>query len=134
MGIKMKEVLGSSKFLKAADVDPPQLLTIAKVSEEEVGKDREQKYACWFEEIDKGFVVNVTNGDSISEIAGSDDSDDWVGTKIVLFKDKTDFGGRRVDCIRVRVPKGKAAKQIEAEKTVAARDAAVDEQLDEIPF
>ena len=51
------------------------------------------------------MVVNVTNGDLIAAIAGSEDSDDWYGTKIECYNDETIcFGGRQVGGIRVRRP------------------------------
>ena len=105
MGWKMNEVLGGGKYLRAVDCDPPILVTMSAVTQEEVGQDREHKYALWFSEVEMGLILNKINGDTISQIVGTDDSDSWNGHQIVLFKTQTDYAGKRVDCIRVRAPK-----------------------------
>lgn len=140
MGFKMSQVLSAGKYLKAADCDPAILVTISKVTQEDIGQDHEKKFVVWFEENDRGLVLNATNGASISEVVGDDDSDAWTGHKVVLFKTQTDYAGRRVDCIRVRAPRSKAAqssKQVDVNaamhNTVAAADL-VDLQESDIPF
>ena len=71
--------------------------------------DDGKKIQLRFDESDRTLIVNKTNATTISELFGSDDTDDWTGGRICLFVDKTDFNGRRVDCIRVKEaaqPKG----------------------------
>jgi len=92
-----------SKWLRAADLDKPRLLTIQKITEEEVGDD--MKPVAYFQGEDKGLGLNLTNCRSIEEITGSDDVDVWEGATIVVFKTQTDYQGKRVDCIRIRAPK-----------------------------
>ena len=92
-----------SKWLRAADLDKPRLLTIKTITEEEIGDDL--RPVAYFHGEEKGLGLNVTNCRSIEEIAGSDDVDVWEGKTIVLFKAQTDFQGKRVDCVRVRAPK-----------------------------
>jgi hypothetical protein len=48
-------------------------------------------------------VLNKTNADVIAYTFG-DDTDHWVGRKIVLFATRTQFQGKLVPCVRVRVP------------------------------
>ncbi len=92
-----------SKWLRAVDVPKPRLLTIKNIAEEEVGDDL--KPVAYFHGEEKGLGLNITNCRSIEEIVGSDDVDAWKGKTIVLFKTQTDYQGKRVDCLRVRVPK-----------------------------
>jgi hypothetical protein len=50
---------------------------------------------------DKSLVCNRTNWNSIVEITGEDDSDNWAGHKIKLVVARVDFQGKRVDAIRI---------------------------------
>lgn len=81
----------------------PMLVTIKKFTVEKIGDD--QKPCVWFNEHDKGLGLNITNGNTIEEIAGSPDPDKWRNVALVLYKTETDFKGSRVDCVRIRAPK-----------------------------
>jgi hypothetical protein len=129
------------QFFKAADFPSPRLLTIVSVDDEEVGQKREKRLVVRFENEEQSFVINKTNALSIAEIAGTDDLDEWIGAKIVLFAARTDFAGRQVDCIRVRAPRDKAAKPASRPATGAAKhqlqqDAgeSSDDSYDDVPF
>lgn len=98
-----KTAFGS--FLKTEDLQGRAVrLTIESVSSEDIESDRgkEKKLVARFAGKEKGLVLNRTNADSIAEIADSEDTDDWAGISIVLFPDKTKFGGKTVDCMRIR--------------------------------
>lgn len=101
-----------SKYLTKHDVDPPILLTIKgykKVNVAPDGNDPDVKYTLTFQENDKPLVLNVTNGNIIAGFLGSEDFDDWIGHKIVLYNDPTiSFGGKLTGGIRVRAPKNQA--------------------------
>lgn len=121
-----KTAFGS--FLKHEDLQGHAVrLTIEHVPTEEIRGEHgnEKKLVVRFAGKDKGLVLNRTNAESIAEIAGSDDTDDWSGVRIVLFPDKTKFGGKTVDCIRVRAPQGKPEPK--PEPVAALTD-------DDIPF
>ncbi len=92
-----------SNWLKAADFEKPRLLTIKAFRVEKVGD--EQKPVVFFAEDERGLVLNITNGNSIEDIAGSADPATWTGKRIVLYKTETEMKGKRTDCIRVRAPK-----------------------------
>ena len=49
------------------------------------GDDREDKPVTYFKETKKGLITNKTNGMAIEAIAGTDETDDWGGTRIELF-------------------------------------------------
>jgi hypothetical protein len=102
--------LKESKFLKRSDVGDGTIVTITGVSRENVAKEgapEELKWILHVEEFDKGLVLNSTNGQLIAQALKSEESDDWVGGKVVLYDDPSvSFGGKLVGGIRVRaVPK-----------------------------
>lgn len=120
-----------SKFLRKADVDPPVLVTIGNLEQVDVsmeGEPAELKWALHFEELDKPLIMNSTNAAIIAKVTGSEDTDDWVSHKVVLFKDdNVSFGGKLVGGIRVRAPKKMVAKTAPKAKPPI-------EQEDEVAF
>jgi hypothetical protein len=120
-----------SRFLKAVDfADGDQTLTIADIREERIGqgRDADDKYVVYFEELEKGLVLNKTNSGIISKLHG-DDTDDWIGKEVTLYSAEVQFKDDMVDAIRVRSkPPRKAGKapQPEPQKAAAAppRDSA----------
>ena len=94
-----------SKFLKAADLtNRRQAVTVERWADEMVGSPPEEKTVLYFRELSKGLVLNKTNAESIEEVTGTDDLDAWVGNSVVLVRTKTDFQGKRVECIRIESP------------------------------
>ena len=73
---------------------------MAKIGIEDIGGDH--KPVLYFVEKDKGIVLNKTNANKITEIAGSALTEEWQGTAIVLYPTETEFGGETVECIRVK--------------------------------
>ena len=95
-----------SRYLKVADLNGREVAVVIKdVKLESVGKGQEAKPVAFFRGTDKGLVLNVTNSKRIASIAGTQETDAWVGTRIVLYGTETEFQGDTVECIRVRVPK-----------------------------
>ena len=109
-----------SKFLKQTDVGAGMLFTVESIEQHNVAKDGadpELKWCMTFAEADKPLVLNSTNIQLCQNIFGSDDTDDWVGKKVVLYSDPTvSFQGKLVGGIRVRAPK--VAKPAAASKPV----------------
>jgi hypothetical protein len=96
-----------SNYLKAADIgDNPMVLTIENVTLEEL-QDGSRKPCLFFQEQDKGLILNKTNANTIAAVYG-DDTDEWQGARVQLVSVPVDFQGRTVDAIRVRA---KAQKQ-----------------------
>lgn len=97
-----------SKWFSHKDLDAgPILVTIKRVTMEDIAGDGEKRPVVWFHEHDKGLGLNITNGNSIEAIAESSDPDVWEQQRpaLVLFKTETDFQGKRVPCVRIRRPK-----------------------------
>jgi hypothetical protein len=93
-----------SKWLKAGDLkkDGKPIkaeLTIDRTELVEF-KDNTKKLGVFFRGKEKGLVLNKTNASLIAEQHGQDTSE-WPGKKIKIFATTTDFGGERVECIRV---------------------------------
>lgn len=104
--------LTKSKYLKAADIEDDCVFTIAGVQMEEIGQNekKDNKPVLYFEEEERGLVLNKTNINSIANLYG-EETDEWVGKKIGLFIAPTTFEGRTVESIRVkaRMPKAQTA-------------------------
>jgi hypothetical protein len=96
-----------SRFLKKEDVPAPVLVTISAITHEVVDKDTEEKkWAMHFEEFDKPLALNSTNLQITAKACGSQDSDEWLGRKMVLFTDdNVSFAGKIVGGLRLRAPK-----------------------------
>ena len=98
-----------SDYLKAADLQGREVtVTMQSVQMQELGS--EQKPILFFEGKDKGLVLNKTNANTIADMFGPE-TDAWRGNRIVLFPTQTDFQGRQVACIRVKILNGKPKPQ-----------------------
>lgn len=99
---KMKE----SKFLTKDDVDPPVLVTMGQVEKVNVALpdvEPEYRWALHFNELEKPMVLNQTNINLINSVTSTDDTDDWIGKKIVLYNDPSvSYAGKLTGGIRVR--------------------------------
>lgn len=98
-----------SKFLTRADCNPPVLLTIAGVSKQNVAMQNEAQELKWclaFHEVAKPLVLNSINGDIIAKFTGTEEMNEWVNHKVVLYDDPNiSFGGKLVGGIRARAPR-----------------------------
>jgi hypothetical protein len=94
-----------SKYLKASDLpeEGTQSATIEKVSIEEIGMKKDRKPVIHFANLDKSFVCNKTNWNTIVKATGSEDSDEWKGKTIHLYRAEVEFQGEMVESIRVKL-------------------------------
>lgn len=110
--------LKQSRFLTQKDIDRPILVTIAGCEEVNVAKEgaeHEYRWTIRFRELEKPMVLNSTNGQIMAMVFGSEESDDWVGKKIVLYVDPTiSFAGKLVGGIRCRAPRNQPVKPVSA--------------------
>jgi len=116
-----------SKFLRKEDFDEDRVLTIKGVKLEDVGNQGEQRWVVHFREVDKGMVLNITSI-RVLEGAYGDDSDGWIGKRVMVYVDpNVSFQGRVVGGLRLRAPKA---------KTPAPAPAAANNEFEdsEIPF
>lgn len=124
----VRRLLRSSTYLNCADLGGESVtVTISNVAEETVGigSSSEQKAVVYFQGAeDKSLVLNKTNGNTIVDLLGFD-TETWTGKEIMLYPAKTFFGGKEVDCIRVRMPQTTQATSI---------NPTTKPNTDEIPF
>lgn len=95
-----------SKYLRAADLQGRTTRVVINVIQlEEVGTEGagEHKPVIYFQDKDKGLVLNKTNAATIA-MAYGDDTDGWGGADLELFPMAVPFNGQMVPAIRVRVP------------------------------
>jgi hypothetical protein len=128
-----KDDLWPSKFLKASDFPQPRALKIKKARVETLknkgGED--EKLVVHFEGETRGLALNRVNFDSIVDITGAEDSDNWAGHPIELYATTTQMNGGEVPCVRVRAPEIKSATKAKP----AAKKKPIGEDLnDEIGF
>lgn len=96
-----------SRFLGVTDVTKKIRTKILKVRKEDV-KDREsgklkKKIIVFFESIDKGLILNVTNKNILAAGLGKSPAN-WIGASVGIFVDPTvGFGGKQTGGVRLRV-------------------------------
>jgi hypothetical protein len=121
-----------SKFLKQGDVGNGALMTVTGCNPHNVAKEGVEPQMKWcleFEESDKPLVLNSINIQLCEKIFGSDDTDEWIGKRIVLYTDPTiSFQGKVTGGIRVRAPKKTAQAPAKPAPIVEDLD------VDSIPF
>jgi len=92
-----------SKYLKADDLPRPVLVTISDVAEETMNDGKAKPVVSFLEE-EKSLVMNKTNAERIADITGSNNTDDWIGHQVVIYRDVVMFQGKTTPCVRVQPP------------------------------
>jgi hypothetical protein len=128
-----------SKYLKAADLGGKAItVTIASAVQETLKspeKGEEVKTVLSFKGGKKTLPLNMTNWDSVADITGEGNSDNWPGYKIQLYPAKTEMKGKPVDCIRVREPDQRELKpKAAATKRPIPPSQTDDPFYDDVPF
>jgi hypothetical protein len=92
-----------SQFLQVSDLTAtPIIATIESVTTEEFSNNDkpERKPVLNFAEPEiKSCVLNLTRAEAVEEIAGSPDTDEWIGRQVGLVLGSTRYGGKKVACI-----------------------------------
>lgn len=103
LNIDMGRVATQSEFLTKDDTDFNGMnVTINNLTEEEVGQEKEKKYAIHFVEPVKAMVLNVTNIKILCALLGPN-SGGWLNQRICVYADPTiSFGGQVVGGLRIR--------------------------------
>lgn len=99
-----------SAYIGAWDLQGKDVtVTIARVVAGELAKagtsKKDKAPIIYFENREKGMVLNKTNMRIIASIYGGFKVKTWIGKQIVLFATTCQFGPNTVDCIRVRPAK-----------------------------
>src|SRR6476659_477300 len=100
-----------SKYLKAEDLEGASVtVTIEEVKREEVGPKKESKPVISFAETLKRLVLNKTNAATIAKLYG-EETDEWLGKRIILYPKDTEFQGEMVLAVRVSLQKPTGAQK-----------------------
>lgn len=92
-----------SPYLAATDVDSKPVVTIKSITKKTMknrdGED-EVKPVIFFNEMDKGMVLNKTNAEIIASLYGNT-LEDWTGERVQLHSVMVEAFGKRQPAIRV---------------------------------
>lgn len=102
-----------SNYLKASDIKNEPIVTISKIERQKMKNndgEEEVKPVIFFQEYEKGVVLNRTNANTISAMYG-DELDDWIGKRIQLHTPDVEGFGRTAPAIRVKSQKPPLDKQ-----------------------
>jgi len=99
-----------SKYLTKDDCGTGILVTVGQCTQQDIamqGQPEDLKWVLHFSEPEaKPMILKSVNAQLIAAALGSEDTDDWIGKKIVLFHDHTvQMMGKVVGGIRARAPK-----------------------------
>lgn len=102
-----------SNYLKASDVEHSPVVTIKSLEFETLKGENgdEEKPIVYFNEFDKGMVLNKTNGNTIGGLYGRE-TDAWIGQRIMLFAADVDAYGKTTRAIRVSAKKPPVDKAV----------------------
>lgn len=112
MGIKFGDVYGKKDdggLLAASDVPDGKEIKVTVKELDTItfpprdDRPEETKILMTFVGKDKGMALNKTNAGRMTDTFG-DDTDNWVGQEIVIYKESTEFGGKPTMGLRLRVP------------------------------
>jgi hypothetical protein len=118
-------------YVKASDLGgKPCNVKIAGLAMEKMG-DGEMKPVVNFIGASKPLVLNKTNGQTLKELYGPNTAE-WRGKPIQLYPTFTEFGGKRVECVRMRALEVVATAVVEAQAPLGGES--FHELDDEIPF
>ena len=129
--VLLASAFDQSKFMNAGDFVSEKALRIKAVTVENLPRG-EQKPVLWFTNHQKGLILNKTNNRTLRGSFG-DDMEKWAGKVIVVYPTQTDFGGKTVGALRVRIPppkqattgNGQPTKQTKPAKSAAVKDGEV---------
>ena len=102
--MKINEMI-PSKYLKQEDVDGEVVVTVTALKKTNVARDDdppEMKWVIQYAEFDKPMVLNTTNKKRLFKALG-DDTDDWIGGKMILFvDDNVEYEGKTTGGLRLK--------------------------------
>jgi len=110
-------------WLAKDDVDRRGVLAhIQRVSVEEVGQDKQVKWALWFDEAMKPMLLNKYNIRVLAVLYGPE-TKAWIGQEIIVYNDPTiSFQGQITGGLRLRMPEQQPARAIPKASVAPATD------------
>lgn len=101
------KVFTDSRYLKHEELEGHDWnVTIDRVERHEMKNNdgqKEQKFVVFFQELEKGMVLNATNMKTITKLMGTNESDEWKDKRVTLYtKDDIEMSGELKSGLRVR--------------------------------
>ncbi|SRR6266436_5424876 len=109
-----------SDYLKKEDIPIDVLVTVREVGSVNIQnkekKTSEKRAIMFFEEKEKGLLLNRTTLDAAIDMFGTHDADGWVGKQCVLYVDpKVEYPkGTKVGGLRIRMTKQQQKERLES--------------------
>ena len=101
--MSVKEIYPNTEnWIKAEDLNGKAVKVIIETVELEEIADSGYKIVLGFEHKEKTLVLNKTNARCLAASFG-DDEKIWIDKEIVMFPTTTEYAGKTVPCIRVRI-------------------------------
>jgi len=126
--------LKESPYLKKEDCGTGLLVTIESIEEVNVAKRGEPeqiKYGLNLRGL-KPLIMNTVNARAIATILGSEETDDWIGKRIILYHEPNiEWQGKKIGGIRVRAAKKATPQQGQLPDS---KDAQLPDNEDDVPF
>lgn len=94
--------LFAPRFFTASDFATERSFLIDSLKVLPVNTSGETKPVLRFRDVEQGLVLNRTNASVLADAFG-EEADDWIGKPVILFRAKTEFQGKEVDCVRLRI-------------------------------
>ncbi len=96
------------RYATAEDITQPVVVTIKAVTQEVVyspwDKAKVKKWALCFQETPRKIILGRKLAYEIAEALDSDETDDWIGQRIVLYSEPIAVAGKQRRTIRARKP------------------------------
>jgi hypothetical protein len=100
--------LGSGHYLKKEDLSDSVDTELLWVKEQTVtapGKDTTIRLVAHFDGLQKVLVLKAANCETLLEITGTDDPNEWKDVAVQLYVDPdVKYGGKKTGGIRIRKP------------------------------
>ena len=100
--------VGAAQYLKKEDLSDPVNSELLWVKEEKVtppGKGTTTRLVAYFEGLSKGLVLNTANCETLLEMTGTDDPNEWKDVAVQLYVDPdVTYGGKKTGGVRIRKP------------------------------
>ncbi len=96
-----------SEYIKSKDLARPITVTIISVEarsfEDPETKRKRDSLVVFFKELDQGVVLCKASTGQLIELCSTDETDEWVGKKVVLFRDdNVTYMGKKIGGLRFR--------------------------------
>ena len=123
-----------SKYLSAADLGDKKIRThIGKIRKETMrqqsGAER-SKFVIYFTTLDKPMVLNATNKNALVDKLGKVPAS-WVGADVGLYTENTQFAGKPVKGLRLRVLGPVKTEAAPVKPTKSTKPVSLEETLDD---